>query len=345
MTEHIGLSEEEINHILDRFTEWLTYDNVVGIDIEEVENSESGEMGIHLLVEVLREDILEEMASIKTSRGELPKIIEIPPMVLITAIGSDGMVQEAVHIPTKVRKVTETVEDELLDDDYDRDVPNKEYNMSRKEGSGEYEAEKHQPRIRPCPGGYLVRTDGLKGRGSLATSISYRGKYRILSNNHVIAKNDSVGKWVYQPDEASEKNRLAKVSGFDKIEYYDSQNPKDPIYQEKDVAWCDSSSAASSQEVKDIGKVKGLRSPKKGETIVVYGGKSEAKRSAKIESITYRYRSKGSLGYSFWKNGIRLEKVVTTSGDSGSAYIASSDSKLVALHRASHSANSTGGRL
>ena len=105
---------------------------------------------------------------------------------------------------------------------------------------------------------------------------------------------------------------------------------------------CDSSINLSSQEVRGIGKIKGRRAPIKGETIYIFGGKSEKKRSAKIVSLTYRYRSNGTLGYSFWKNGIKLDKVVTQSGDSGSAYIASSDYKLIGIHRSGNGKHSTG---
>ncbi|WP_141699126.1 trypsin-like serine protease [Candidatus Thiosymbion oneisti] len=330
------LTDEEINDILDQYSDWLTYDNIVGIDVEEMIDEKTGEKRLELLVDALEVESFEEVLEEKAFRGEKEKTLEIPQTVEIPLYDAEEPVEPVwKEIYTRIRVVDEIVEDELVEKEV----------TTGQDDAEENGIEEAQAKKRPCPGGYMIRTHGLGGKGSVGTSINYRGKYRLLSNNHVLTKNGNVGKWVYQPTEVMKENRLVKVTGFDSIIYYSTNNPGNPTYHDKDVAWCDSSTDISSQEVRGIGKIKGRRSPRKGETIYVYGGKSEKKYSAKVVSTTYRYRSKGTLGYSFWRNGLKLDRLVTQPGDSGSAYVASSDSKLVGLHRSGNRKHSTGGRL
>lgn len=320
------LSTDEINDILDRFSDWLTYSNVIAMDLVPVEHEGNDESrDYELIVEELPQEDIEQLAEENARFGIEERIFEIPPRVVLVEVeeSEDG---SALEIPTRVITTGEIVEDELLapvDEDFEEAVS----------------------KVRPCPGGYLIKTAGLSGRGSLCTTINYRGKYRILSNNHVISKNGSVGKWVFEPTTELTVNRLKKVTGFDRIKYYSSRSEQNPSYNIKDIAWCDSDPATSSQKVRGIGNVVGRRAPRVGETVKVFGGKTASLKTAKIKSITRRYKSKGSLGYSWWKNGVQLNAYITQGGDSGSAYIASSDNKLVAIHRSGGTNGSTGAPL
>ncbi len=320
------LSTDEINDILDRFSEWLTYTNIVAMDLIAVEREDDdANVDYELVVEQLSEEDAEKITQENARFGIEERTMEIPRHVVIIEAeeSEDG---KPLAISTRVITTDEIVEDELLTP-LDEDV------------------EEADSKVRPCPGGYLIKTAGLSGRGSLCTSINYRGRYRLLSNNHVISKNGSVGKWVFQPTTESTVNRVKKVTGFDRIVYYSSSSQPNPTYNTKDVAWCDTDSSTSSQKVRGIGNVTGRRAPRVGETIKLFGGRTASLKTAKIRSITRRYRSRGSLGYSWWKNGIQLDARVTQGGDSGSAYIASSDNKLVAIHRSGGSSGSTGAPL
>lgn len=85
-----------------------------------------------------------------------------------------------------------------------------------------------------------------------------------------------------------------------------------------------------------------MRQPRLNETIQIFGANTQLLKEAKIQSLTKRYKSKGTLGYSWWKNGVALDARVTQRGDSGSAYVAKDDKKLVAIHRSGNSSGSTG---
>ncbi|WP_369157068.1 hypothetical protein [Candidatus Thiodiazotropha sp. LNASS1] len=313
MPETNQLSREVINEILDEYTNWLSYVNIVGIDVGQVHGDKIDGPTVYLLVDALKPSSLANANSNKTDQG----YFEIPATVSVSAALVDRVpALRAGEIPVKVYFVEEIIEDELLDAEDERVAP-------------------AVAMVRPCPGGYFIRTEGLSGRGSLGTSIEFRGKFRMLSNNHVISKNGSVGKWAHQPAVVNGTNRLAKVTGFEQITYYATKNPSNPNRNRLDIAWCDSDPTITSQEVREIGGVAGMRDPVVGERIRMFGARTGSKIEANIASVTYRYRSKGSLGYSFWENGIRLEQGnLTQSGDSGSAYVAVSDSNLVALHRA-----------
>ena len=305
------LSPEEINEILDLFEEWLGYANIVSLDIRQKENGSGGfETSLH--VGRINEGELEEQERSPELLFAVPDFVDIPNIVRGL---EESESNETVRVPVVVETTEEILEEPLIGDD-DDDI-----------------FEEAQTKQRPCPGGYLIRTHGLN-RGSIALSIMYRGAYRLLSNNHVLAKNGHVGIQTYQPTDPIATNKLLTVSGFDTITYYANKNQANPTRNEKDVAWCDSTTSISSQEVRSIGKIAGRRSPKLGETVQIFGGKTEKLETAKIQSVTLRYRSKGSLGYSWWRNGIELDKNITQGGDSGTAYIAKSDKKVVALHRA-----------
>ena len=314
------LSSLEINDILDRFDEWLTYTNVVSIDVLPVD-ADADDLTYELVVGRISEDAVAENAKKEAAFGIAPRVMEVPKEVSLRDDDVDAeLIEDGLPraLPTRIVETDEIVEDELVTPLYSDD---------------EDFIEETDAKVRPCPGGYLIKAEGLTGRGTLGTSISYGGTYRILSNNHVIAKNGNVGKWVFQPNVESTTNRLKKVTDFVFIKYYASATQTNPTRNVKDVAWCDSDSATSSQKVRGIGNIAGRRSPVVGETVKVFGGETAALKTAKIESVTHRYRSNGTLGYSWWKNGIKLDANITQAGDSGSAYVASSDSKLVGLHR------------
>ncbi len=311
------LTTEQINEILDAFDQWLTHANVISIDLVEHPVSDS-EVTYELEVGTLSDERAAEIRRLDQAAGVETRLLHVPSTASLPAtrpLPGAHAAKQPMSFPTRVVTVEPILEEELVH------TPLVEHGPSL------------EIRQRPCPGGVLIKTAGFAGRGSLATSLLYRGKYRILSNNHVISKNGSVGENVYQPAIESPENKLAQVDGFDRIEYYPTSQPLNPVYNTTDIAWCDSDVERSSQSVTEIGEVTGWRAPKLGEEVELFGGKTQERRTAKIKSITLRYRSQGSLGYSFWKNGIELDALVTQAGDSGTAYVASNDKRVVALHR------------
>ena len=150
------LSEEEINDVLDQNSDWLTYDNVVGIDIEEVEGQSSGEKSLEFVVDTLETEILEEIIKEKTDRGEELHLLDIPKSVEIQ-IHSVEELEESTweEIPIRIREVGEIVEDELVEEE----------DIEDENAEDEEDIEEAQTKKRPCPGGYMVRTHSLKGRG------------------------------------------------------------------------------------------------------------------------------------------------------------------------------------
>lgn len=316
------LTGDTINEILDHFTDWLSYDNIVGYDLRQIDDADG--FKLVLVVDELNDDGMEE----RLNSERRPKLLDIPATVQIpsTALKSEGTEPHKAQV--QIQKVRGYTEDALP--------------------TREAIATLAQPRVRPCPGGYLIAAEGNPIGGTLGVSLVYRGRFQILSNNHVLAANGAyVGKYCYQPTEEIQANRLATVTGFDPIIYYDSENQPSPVLNRKDVAWCDSYTNNSLASIREIGQVwTGRNRPiRVGESIKMFGGVTERVERASIVSITYRYKSEGRLGWAFWQNGIQLDRLISQSGDSGAAYVVESDNSVIALHRTSNGSSSVGAPL
>lgn len=298
------LSHNDINDILDQVSHWFGNDNFVELD----------------LVQKKREDGTYDI-SIQTAQLDNPLgntengSFLIPNSVAIRwpfPLGPD-FETDVVRLPVLKSKRPEIIDEPCLDLDVELDT---------------------EDRVRPCSGGRMIYASGI-GYGSIGVSLMYKGSYRLLSNNHVISNNGNLGEPIYQPAVDLPENELARVSGFVPVRYYDTAKQPNPDLNEMDLAWCDCDGRVSSQKVRDL-IVPGQRRPALGEEVRVYGGRTGRWQVARIQSVTKRYRSKSMTeGYSWWKNGIVLDQKITQVGDSGSAYLATSDNMLLGLHRAS----------
>lgn len=292
------LSKQEINDILDHFSDWMSYSNIVEMDIRQ-SRQKGGIFEVSLFV-----GEIEDLSAVVPQFGEP---LEIPKTADLPWPAADG---GSAVLPVEVAKRQQPVQQVLL---------------------AQEDAALVQAKQRPCPGGYLIHSDGMPGSGSIALSIMVGGKYRLLSNNHVLSNNGIGGRMTYQPVDKIKANELLAVSGYVPITYYADPGQEDPVVNEVDIGWCDTHPSTSLQMVRDL-DVPGRRDPVVGEEVKVFGGASEVWNSAKIRSTTLRYVSHGVLGYAWWKNAIELDKNITIGGDSGSAYIAKKDNMLVGLH-------------
>lgn len=194
----------------------------------------------------------------------------------------------------------------------------------------------------PVGGGTLIRTAGLAAGGSLGANIAYQGTYRLLSCAHVLTAFDPnfVGKAVDYCDAgwASCHPLGVTVTGQVAVTSYPTSTQPDPVLNTQDLAWADISHQAGDPAIKEIGVPAGIRPPQVNEGVRVYAGYSESLQISRVLSVTAAHTTRGldSGGhtiYSFWQNAIKLDasEMTLLPGDSGSAVVATSDSKVVGL--------------
>ena len=232
-----------------------------------------------------------------------PADFEIPPEIEMRVPRTDGGF-ESVPVPTDVVQTGQVRADRLTKE-------------------------------RPCPGGYRIQAAGMGGGGTLGVNIVWRGKYRLLTCNHVIADNDKnkIGDWVYQP-EIGTFTDLARVSGFAPLTVQtDSTDPTK--WNMLDLAWCDiadKDKGKFSEEIYGLGKPTGYRGPRVGETVCVVGAKTGQGKYASIESRTAQLKIPMMGGVVYFHRMIMLDTCVTQKGDSGAAFVSMEDNMVVAIN-------------
>jgi V8-like Glu-specific endopeptidase len=203
-------------------------------------------------------------------------------------------------------------------------------------------------RVRPVPGAYQIKAKGVSGTGTLGVNIVWAGKYRLLTNNHVISENGHLGADVYEPSEGDD-NKIGTVDGYVPVITYPSDQQPNPTYNTQDLAYCLEDPKLAIPEIKDLGVPKGIREPKVGERIRLIGKQTATVKTAKIASITLlkkiEWPSTGSGRWAWFERMIQLDAKVTQPGDSGSAYVAAADDMVVGLHVASNDLYSWGCQL
>ena len=191
--------------------------------------------------------------------------------------------------------------------------------------------------------------------GVLGVNITYEGKYRTLSNAHILTQFDpkNIGNMIqFRHSSSTPFINLFPVTGQVAVTYYTNQNQPNPTVNIMDIAWGDvTESALVSRTIKAVGGVTfqpsgKVRKPNAGEEFML-GNYRFYKSNNKITSVIKRYKSKGydSSGgtiYSFWKNGITYANPGLGNGDSGTAMVATSDKAVIGLHRASSASTGYG---
>ncbi len=213
---------------------------------------------------------------------------------------------------------------------------------------GELRTEVLNQRIRPAQGGYQIAADNIKGTGTLGVNIVWAARYRMLTNNHVISENGNLLADIYQPD-GGPGDALGTVSGYVPVVTYPSQVTPFPLYNHQDLAWCDLDPSIGSPEIAQIGTPTGLRTPVVGEGVAVIGKQTGQVRKATVASTSLALRLEwpmpGAGTWAWFENLIQLSASVTQPGDSGSAYVALTDGKVVGIHVGGGAAYSCGCQL
>jgi hypothetical protein len=272
---------------------WLSKPNIVGVDIGEKTVAGRATGQRAIIVHVVK----------KLHKNKLgAEDFLVPATFAAHRLDVAGQVQES-RIPTDVVEV------------------------------GEVHLDVNNERLRPAPGGYQIAAANLPGTGTLGVNIVWAGKYRLMTNNHVISHNGNLGADVYQPTGGS-GNKLGTVDGYIPVINYPRQNELFPHFNNQDLAYSNLNPAVGSPEIAQIGTPPGLRAPIVDEQIVVVGAQTGEVRKATIKSIIYsttlEWPSPGR--WAWFESLIRLDTKVTVSGDSGSAYVALTDGKVVGIH-------------
>lgn len=203
-------------------------------------------------------------------------------------------------------------------------------------------------RVRPVPGGYQIEAANIGGTGTLGVNIVWATKYRAMTNNHVLASNGNLGAPVYQPDKAND-NAIGTVSGYVPVVTYADGSQPNPHYNVQDLAWVDISPATGDPEIHRIGRPSGMRAPRPGEEIEMIGKTSGVVQRSRIADIASKARLNWAPGtakpYAWFERLVRLEDPLSRPGDSGAAYVATSDKAVVAINIGGSGAFSYGCQL
>jgi len=185
---------------------------------------------------------------------------------------------------------------------------------------------------RPCPGGFQIQGDGIAAVGTLGVNIVWGGRYRLLTNNHVISENGNIDATVYQPYNDLGYG-LTKVTSYIPVATYTDRNEANPTYNSYDLAWCDITQEEGAPNIYYLGTPNGIRKPVVGERVRMVGTTTGSMRHANISSITLRLKMVfvGDDKYAWFENMILLDAMISEPGDSGAAYLAD-DNYVVGLN-------------
>ena len=290
------LTYEDVEPLLKTLSPWLTSDgiNLLSVDSKVVGGRDTGEVCVRVGIE--RKKRMSELG---------PNDFPIPPAVELHIQNPDGSIV-SVGIPTDVVEI------------------------------GELRTAQLDQRVRPAPSGYQIAVDsGIFGEatGTLGANIVYKGRLRLLTNNHVIAKNGNIGSNVYQPGWALWGNTLTTVEGFVPVTTYANRNQPNPVYNSEDLAWAAVDSKESDTTITMIGQPTGFRDPVVGESVCWVGKTTATVQRTTIKGIKSLavIPSWGRTGeYAWFENVVTFNGGVAAEGDSGSVVVATTDMKIVA---------------
>lgn len=287
---------------------WLSEPNVTGLSIgpKVVGGQETGEQAVLVFVERKL-----PASALGADHFPVPATVELHTLTGAGEVGS-------VEVPTDVQETG----------------PNRIEVLNQK--------------VRPAPGGYQIAAENIGGTGTLGVNIVWAGKYRTLSNNHVLSNNGNLGAAIYQPDKAND-TAIGTVDGYVPITLYASSTQQNPIYNNQDLAWSLASTRLTTPEITRIGTPTGLRAPVPGETVTLIGKQTASVQRATVRDIITKtvveWMPGAAKPWAFFERIVRLDRKCTQPGDSGTAYVATSDDMVVGLHIASNSSYSWGCQL
>jgi hypothetical protein len=295
------LQRDQLEPLLTTLASWLSNESINRLSVASkiVGGRDTGQLCIS--VGLQRKRALEELG---------PNDFAIPPTVELHIQNPDGSIV-AVDVPTDVVEV------------------------------GMIEAARQtvvvSPRARPAPGGYTIAVktgESSQSVGTLGANIVYGGRYRMLTNNHVISHNGNIGVTVYQPEYAQQGNDLTKVEDFIPMVTYPDPNQPSPTRNTHDLAWAAIDPHVGASEIVHIGKPTGIRAPVLGEEVRWIGESTAAVQKAKITSVETMAKIKVHMGGGRWAwfhHVVEFDGGTAAQGDSGAAVVATSDMNIVAL--------------
>lgn len=192
---------------------------------------------------------------------------------------------------------------------------------------------------RPARGGFQINATrgglfpwSLDAVGTLGVNMQWMGRFRLLSNNHVLSRN-GLFREVFQPSvRVFGIGKLADVTGYFRIkttkdEDITSRTP----WNEYDFAYCDIDPGVASESILDIGKPNGFRDPKHGDAVRWIGETTGVVQNALIDDTDSTSKCEVAPGrWTFWRKVITFLGGSSRPGDSGSAVVGT-DNKVVAL--------------
>lgn len=290
------LTHQDIEPLLMSLRDWLSNKNINGlyVGMKKVAGKETGQLA--LIVEVEK-----KKPNSQLNQDDLP----IPPEVELQVQAPDGTITSHM-IPTDVVEV------------------------------GVIRACVLNQKVRPTPGGYQISTVmsffGSETTGTLGANIVYGGRYRLLTNNHVIAQNNNSGGTVYQPDAGLFGNDLTTVTSYYPVTTYPDKNQINPVYNITDLAWCDVTPLEGAAHITQIGQPTGFRAPVINDQVRWIGKKTAAVQNTVIHSINGLMRTEFTSGQWAWfRNVIRFGGGFVQQGDSGAAIVAVNDMRILGL--------------
>jgi hypothetical protein len=284
---------------------WLSRPNIVGLSVGGKQVAGSDTSQPAIVVHVVEKKPVSALGA---------DDLRVPPEVQLDRRAGDGRV-ETVSVPTDVVEV------------------------------GVDHADVLDQRVRPVPGAYQIAAKGIGGTGTLGVNIVWAGRYRLLTNNHVISQNGHLGADVFEPSDGAD-NKIGTVDGYVPVITYPRDDQPNPTYNNQDLAYCNEHPDVGSPQIKDLGVPGGIRAPRVGETVRLIGKQTAAVRTATIDSITLQKKIEWLPGQWAWfERMVQLSAKVTQPGDSGTAYVAMDDDMVVGLHVASNDLYSWGCQL
>lgn len=289
-------TREQIESLAQSYSHWLSDPNIHGIFVEEKQIG-GKKAGVLAIVAY----VSEKKATL--SATDTP----IPPQVELHVQAADGTIS-IEQVPTDV-------------------VEKPPFRLASLDG-----------KIRPAPGGYMIGpASGFLSAtaGTLGVNITWQGRFRLLTNNHVIANNGNAGGTVYQPTQSILRdNSLSTVAGFVPVVTYASRGQPNPVLNQYDFAWCEMTAQLGDPAIAGIGVPQGIRAPVNGEAVQWIGyatGKVQSTTISTVAGLIVIELEFGSNEWAWFQGVILFNGGSAASGDSGAAIVATSDNKVVGL--------------
>ena len=185
-----------------------------------------------------------------------------------------------------------------------------------------------------CEGGCEIFTESVNRHGTLGLNGKVHGQVYLFSCAHVLTEHNAnnIGRYVYIEGDT---DPIAVVEDHIPVRVYNRVNVHNPDRFTKDLAWAKIIANQWSPTIKEIGTVKGIRTPQRKEKVKYYGAASLGVQDdipIRSTNAATRVEVEGH-GWVFYEDVIKLNTFgfFLERGDSGSAMVAQKDTKVVGI--------------